>query len=67
MTTSPRERDLWVSQSGTVAYAEALADALASQIHGKGEYAILEERGQYPVADAWEKVVRPTFARRTRT
>lgn len=51
------ERDLWVSQSDPVAYGRALADALASQIHDKGEYAILGERGQYPIADTWEKVV----------
>jgi rhamnose transport system substrate-binding protein len=40
-------RDLWVSQSDPAAYGRALADALASQIHDKGEYAILGERG-YP-------------------
>jgi rhamnose transport system substrate-binding protein len=50
-------RDLWVSQSDPAAYGRALADALASQIHDKGEYAILRERGQYPIADRWEKVV----------
>jgi ABC-type sugar transport system substrate-binding protein len=51
------ERDVWVSQTGNVAYGEALADALASQIQGRGEYAIIEEQGQYPVAVAWAKVV----------
>lgn len=51
------ERDLWVSQSDPAAYGRALADALASQIHGKGEYAILGEHGQYPIADTWEKIV----------
>jgi ABC-type sugar transport system substrate-binding protein len=50
-------RDVWVSQSGNVAYAEALADALASQLHGTGEYAILEQQDEYPVADAWGKDV----------
>lgn len=50
-------RDLWVSPSDPAAYGRALADALASQIHGKGEYAILGERGQFPIATTWEKVI----------
>lgn len=50
-------RDLWVSQSGRVSYGEALADALASQIGGKGEYAILDEQGEFPIAHAWKQVV----------
>jgi rhamnose transport system substrate-binding protein len=51
------KRDLWVSQSDPAAYGRALADALASQINGQGEYAILEEQGQFPIADTWEKEV----------
>jgi len=51
------KRDLWVNYSGTVAFAHALADALASQINGSGEYAILEEHGQYPIATTWAKGV----------
>jgi rhamnose transport system substrate-binding protein len=51
------KRDLWVSQSDPVAYGQALADALASQIGKQGEYAILEQQGQYPIADTWAKVV----------
>jgi len=50
-------RDLWVSQSDPVAYGQALADALASQIGNQGEYAILEQQGEYPIADTWAKVV----------
>jgi rhamnose transport system substrate-binding protein len=50
-------RDLWVNYSAPAAYGRALADALASQIHDKGEYAILGEQGQYPIANTWEKVV----------
>jgi len=46
-------RDLWVSQTDDVAYAEALADALASQLGGTGEYAILEEGDEFPVATRW--------------
>jgi DNA-binding SARP family transcriptional activator/ABC-type sugar transport system substrate-binding protein len=52
------ERDLWVSQSGPTEYGRALADALASQIHDKGEYAILEEQDQYPIATTWAHVVK---------
>jgi rhamnose transport system substrate-binding protein len=50
-------RDLWVNASDPVTYGRALADALASQIDKTGEYAIVGQEGQYPVADAWEKVV----------
>ena len=51
------KRDLWVSQSDPVAYGQALADALASQIGKEGEYAILEQQHEYPIADTWGKVV----------
>jgi rhamnose transport system substrate-binding protein len=51
------KRDLWVNYSGSLAFAHALADALASQIHGKGEYAILDERGEFPIAHFWAKAV----------
>lgn len=51
------KRDLWVNYSSTVAFAHALADTLASQIHGKGEYAILDERGEFPIAHFWAKTV----------
>jgi len=46
-----------VSQSDPVAYGQALADALASQIGQKGEYAILDEQGEFPIARAWKKAV----------
>lgn len=49
--------DLWVNYSGATDFGHALADALASQTQGKGEYAILEEQGQYPIAGIWEKIV----------
>ena len=51
------KRDLWVSQSDPVAYGEALADALASQIGKEGEYAILDEQGEFPIAKTWKKIV----------
>src|SRR5262249_53168559 len=44
-------RTVWVSYSDPVAYGEALADALASQMKGKGEYAIARQAGQFPIAD----------------
>jgi rhamnose transport system substrate-binding protein len=50
-------RDLWVGPSDPVAYAQALADALASQMRKKGEYAILDEQNEFPIARAWKKVV----------
>jgi DNA-binding SARP family transcriptional activator/ABC-type sugar transport system substrate-binding protein len=52
------KRDLWVSQSGPTEYSHALADALASQVHDKGEYAILEQQDQYPIATTWAHVVK---------
>jgi DNA-binding SARP family transcriptional activator len=51
------KRDLWVSQSDPVEYADALAQALAAQTHDAGEYAILGQQGQYPIANRWTKLV----------
>jgi rhamnose transport system substrate-binding protein len=51
------KRDLWVNYSAASAFVPALADALASQINKSGEYAILEEQHQFPVATMWEKEV----------
>jgi rhamnose transport system substrate-binding protein len=50
-------RTLWVSYSDPVAYGEAIADALASQMKGKGEYAIVGQQGQFPIADRWTRIV----------
>jgi ABC-type sugar transport system substrate-binding protein len=50
-------RTVWVSYAGPVAYGEALADALASQMKGNGEYAIFGEQGQFPIADEWTRIV----------
>lgn len=57
-------RDLWVSQSDPVSYGHALADALASQMGGAGEYAILDEKDEYPIVKTWKKVVE-TYIRTT--
>jgi len=46
-------RDLWVNYSDTAAFPRAIADALASQIHDKGEFAILDEQGEFPIAHTW--------------
>jgi rhamnose transport system substrate-binding protein len=51
------KRDLWVSHSDNVAYGQALGDALASQMGRQGEYAILDEQGEYPIARTWKKIV----------
>src|SRR5262249_32467917 len=51
-------RNVWVNFSNPVAYAEALADALASQMGGRGEYAIFGERGQFPIATQWERLIK---------
>jgi ABC-type sugar transport system substrate-binding protein len=57
------KRDLWVSPADPVAYGDALADALASQLGGQGEYAILDEQGEYPIVKTWTKVVEAAVAR----
>ena len=57
------KRDLWVTQSDPKAYGHALADALASQIQHRGEYAILEQYGQYPIATTWARQVKAYIAK----
>jgi len=52
------KRSVWVNFSNPAAYAEALADALASQMGRRGEYAILGEVGQFPIADEWTRLVK---------
>ena len=44
-----------MNHSDPAAFGRALADALASQIDKKGEYAILDEQGEFPIAHTWEK------------
>jgi len=56
-------RDLWVNYSASAAFARAMADALASQIHDKGEYAILDEQGEFPIAHTWAKDVSAYIAK----
>ena len=56
-------RALWANYSASAAFAHALADALASQIHDKGEYAILDEQGEFPIAHTWAKDVSAYIAK----
>jgi rhamnose transport system substrate-binding protein len=51
------KRDLYVGYSAPAIFGHALADALASQIGKKGEYAIIDEQGEYPIAKTWKKIV----------
>jgi rhamnose transport system substrate-binding protein len=57
------KRDLWVNYSSTAAFARALADSLASQIDKKGEYAILDEQGEFPIAHTWAMEVAAYIAK----
>lgn len=51
------KRDLYVGYSAPAVFGHALADALASQIGKKGEYAIIDEQNEYPIAQTWKKIV----------
>jgi rhamnose transport system substrate-binding protein len=51
------KRDLYVGYSAPAVYGHALADTLASQIGKKGEYAIIDEQSEYPIARTWKKIV----------
>lgn len=57
------KRPLWISQSDSVAYAEALADSLASQLKGRGDYAIAREPGQFPIANEWQRQIEAYIAK----
>ena len=57
------KRSVWVNYSDPVAYAQALADALASQMKGRGEYAITMQPGQFPIADEWTRLAEKYMAK----
>jgi ABC-type sugar transport system substrate-binding protein len=57
------KRSLWVSYSSPLEYAQALADALASQIKGQGEYAIARQPGQFPVANETQSLIEAYVAK----
>jgi rhamnose transport system substrate-binding protein len=49
---------VWVDQEGSTEYAHALADALAAQIGGKGQYAIVPCRPANPIVQTWLKAIK---------
>jgi rhamnose transport system substrate-binding protein len=57
------KRALWIGQSDPAEYAQALADALASQMKGQGEYAIADQPGQFPIANKWQSLVKAYIAK----
>jgi rhamnose transport system substrate-binding protein len=57
------KRTLWVNHCSPVEYAHALADALASQINRQGEYAIVRQPGQYPIANKWQSLIEAYVAK----
>jgi ABC-type sugar transport system substrate-binding protein len=48
---------VWVTQSTPDQYAQALADALASQMGGKGQYAIVPCRPAETIVQTWTKAI----------
>ena len=59
----PGSGSVWVNQSGAAQYARALADALASQISGKGGYALVGQQGQFPIANQWQRLIKSYVAK----
>jgi ABC-type sugar transport system substrate-binding protein len=57
------KRTLWISQGDIVAYSQALADSLASQMHGRGEYAIARQPGQFPIANESQRLIETYVAK----
>src|SRR5438105_2574901 len=51
-------RSVWVNQTGSTEYAQALADALAAQTGGKGQYAIVPCRPANPIVQTWLKAIK---------
>jgi len=49
---------IWVNQTGSTAYAQALADALAAQTGSKGQYAIVPCRPANPIVQTWLKAIK---------
>ena len=59
----PGSGSVWVNQSGAAQYAQALADALASQMGRKGQYAIVGEQDQFPIANQWQRLIKSYVAK----
>jgi len=54
---------VWVNQSGSAQYAQALADALAAQMGDKGQYAIVGQQDQFPIATQWQRLIKSYVAK----
>jgi ABC-type sugar transport system substrate-binding protein len=58
---------VWVNQSGAPQFAQALADALASQMNQQGQFVIvscLRSAGAYPIVGTWLKLTKAYIERR---
>jgi ABC-type sugar transport system substrate-binding protein len=55
---------VWVSQSSPAQYADALADALASQMGGRGQYVIVPCRPAEAIVGTWLKAAETYVPRR---
>jgi rhamnose transport system substrate-binding protein len=60
----PGSGSVWVNQSGAAQYAQALAHALALQMGRKGQYAIVGQQDQFPIANQWQKLIKSYVARK---
>jgi rhamnose transport system substrate-binding protein len=49
---------VWVNQTGSTEYAQALAEALAAQTGSKGQYAIVPCRPANPIVQTWLKAIK---------
>jgi ABC-type sugar transport system substrate-binding protein len=58
---------VWVNQTGPAQFAQALADALASQMNGQGQFMIvscLRSAGAFPIVATWLKLTKAYIQRR---
>lgn len=55
---------VWVNQSGPAQYADALADALASQMHDRGRYVIVPCRPAESIVRTWLEAAKAYIPRR---
>lgn len=63
-TDAAGNREVWVNQADTVALGEAIAEALASQMGGKGEWAIVSCGPTAANLNAWIKVEKAYVAKK---
>ena len=58
---------VWVNQTSSTQFAQALADALASQMNQRGQFVIvscLRSAGAYPIVGTWLKLTKAYIQRR---